>query len=100
MQNMMFPSANIEETTRESFAAFQQNPLNRFKVNVRRTRGAQCRQLLSNPDTIDLQTFLHEVWNIESKTHLHSHNIDLQIFENPLFLRTVQSNCLTRTSLR
>ena len=41
MQNMMFPSANIEETTRELFAAFQQNPLNRFKVNVRRTRAAQ-----------------------------------------------------------
>lgn len=91
MQNMIFPAVNIDETIKESFATFQQNPLNRFKVNVRRTRAAQLRQLLSNPDAIDLQTFLYEVWNIESKTHLHSRNIDLRICEKPtIFSQSIE----------
>ncbi len=68
MQSKMPFVGNIKETMKEAFAAFQQDPLNRFKINVRRTRAAQLRQLLSHPDAIDLQTFLYEVWNIESKT--------------------------------
>ncbi len=83
MQGMMFFAGKIDETLRESFAAFQQDPLNRFKVNVRRTRAAQLRQLLSNPDAIDLQTFLYEVWNIESKTFLRSRNLELRILVKP-----------------
>jgi len=83
MQSKMPFVGNIEETMKEAFAAFQQDPLNRFKINVRRTRAAQLRQLLSHPDAIDLQTFLYEVWNIESKTYLHNRNLELRIFERP-----------------
>src|ERR1700694_5762282 len=91
MQHRMVFAGDIDETLRESFAAFQNNPLNSFKISVRRTRGAQLRHFLSDPDAIDLQKFLHEVWNIESKTYLHSHNIDLRIFDKPtMFTRSVE----------
>lgn len=93
MQNSMFPAANIDETLKASFTVFQQDPLNRFKINVRRTRAAQLRQMLANPEAIDLPVFLYEVWNIESKTHLHSHshNFELSIFEKPtIFAQSVE----------
>src|SRR5437588_12149819 len=80
---MLFPVVQVNDTLKESFKEFQQNLLNNFKVNVRRTRAVQLRQLLSNPEAIDLQTFQDEVWNIENKTHLQSSNIDLRIFEAP-----------------
>ena len=80
---MLFPVVQVNDTLKESFKEFQQNPLNNFKVNVRRTRAAQLRQLLSSPEAIDLQTFQDEVWNIENKTHLQSRDIDLRIFEAP-----------------
>jgi hypothetical protein len=83
MQRVMVFAGDIDETLRESFTTFQKKPLNSFKVNIRRTRAAQLRQMLSNPDAIDLQTFLYEIWNIESKTYLHGHDIDLRIFEKP-----------------
>jgi len=91
MQNIMLPIANIDETIKESFAAFQQNPLDRFKVNVRRTRADQLRKLLSNSALIDMQTFQYEVWNIENKTYLRSRNINLRIFEGPaVFASTIE----------
>ncbi len=99
MQNTMFPAVNINETIKESFAAFQQNPLNRFIVRVRRTRAAQLRQLLSNPDAIDLQMFLYEVWNSESKTHLDSHDIDLRIYEKQSLERLPDENVITLEGL-
>src|SRR5712692_10202446 len=83
MQSKISFAGNVDETMRESFAAFQQDPINRFKVNVRRTHSAQLRHLLSKPDATDLQTFLYEVWNIESKTYLRSRNLELRIFEKP-----------------
>src|SRR6266699_6581011 len=97
MQSKMPFVGNIEETMKEAFAAFQQDPLNRFKMNVRRTRAAQLRQLLSHPDAIDLQTFLYEVWNIESKTYLHNHDIDLRIYEK--LERLLDENVITLEGL-
>ena len=35
MQGMMFFAGKIDETFREFFAAFQRDPLNRFKGTVR-----------------------------------------------------------------
>jgi hypothetical protein len=90
MQNMMFPVANINETLKESFAAFREDPLEEFKVNVRRTRASQLHQLLSNPETIDLATFQNEIWNIEIRTRLRRRNIDFFIFEKKNLLPTIE----------
>jgi hypothetical protein len=83
MQSKISFAGHIDETMRVSFIKFQHDPMNRFKVNVRRTRSVQLRQLMSSPDAIDLRTFLYEVWNIESKTYLRSRNLELRIFAKP-----------------
>ncbi|MGH2497979.1 MAG: hypothetical protein ACRDIV_25030 [Ktedonobacteraceae bacterium] len=89
MQGSMFFSGKINEALKESFTEFQQDALNRFKVNVRRTRAAQLRQLLSKPEMMDLKKFQFEVWNIETKTYLRSHNIELRIFDKPFAFRVL-----------
>ena len=77
---MLFPVVQTDDTLKEAFANFQQDPLNNFKVHVRRVRAAQLRSLLSNPASIDLNTFQNEVWNIESRTRLRENNTDFHIF--------------------
>lgn len=83
---MLFPAIQANDTLRESFIAFRQDPSDTFRVNVRRTRAAQIRRLLSNPESVNLDTFQQEVWNIETRTHLRSRNIDLRIAENPTLM--------------
>ena len=78
---MLLSDLEISDTFKKAFERFQQDPLNIFKVNVRRTRADQLRGMLADPEAIDLKTFLYEVWGIENKTYLRGRNIDLMIFE-------------------
>lgn len=99
MQNSMFPAAHIDEALKESFAAFQKDPLRRFQIKVRRTRAAQLRQMLASPEVIDLQTFLYEVWNLESKTYLRSSNRELRIAEKPTMFAQGVEQLLTEKKI-
>ena len=77
---MLFPTMQVDDALKGSFEQFRQDPLNPFRVQVRRTRAAQLRQLLSDSAAIDLPTFQSEVWNIETDTYLRSRNIHFSIF--------------------
>src|SRR6266567_1805098 len=78
---MLLPAIQTNEILKESFASFRREPLNTFRVNVRRTRAEQLRLLLSKPESIDLKTFQNEVLNFESGSWLRSRNIHFYIFE-------------------
>lgn len=90
MQGMMSFAGNIDETLRAAFAEFQEDSIEGFKVNVRRTRAAQLHRLLSDPEKITLPTFQNEVWNIENRTRLRSRNIDFCIFEKKHLLPSLE----------
>lgn len=47
---------------------------------MRRTRAAQLRQLLAEPNIIDLKLFQQEVWKFESNTYLRSHDLHFSLF--------------------
>lgn len=67
--NMGLNQNKIEEKLNIAFAEFRQNFRDIFIVRLRRKRAEQLRQLLSNPERVDLQTFNQEVWVIQSKTN-------------------------------
>ena len=50
------------------FKQFNQDPYHRFIVKLRRKRAEQLRNLLSDIDKIELETFNYEVWQSENKT--------------------------------
>lgn len=77
---MLFSAVQVDDALKEAFDQFRQDPLNTFRVNVRRTRATQLRQLLTNSAAIDVATFQREVWNIETDTYLRSRDIHLSIF--------------------
>lgn len=60
---------------KEAFAQYRQDATNRFQVDLRRKRAEQLRDLLADPDAMDLKTFNREVWIFESQTLLDSKDI-------------------------
>lgn len=58
------------EGRRAAFTRFRAEPANRFLVTVRRARAQQLRDLLAEPDSLTLEGFNREVWQIESATIL------------------------------
>lgn len=72
LYRMILDKSSSEEQFLESlqaeFRTFRQDPFDQFWVKVRRMRAEQLRQMLSNPDEVDLDTFNREFWRLESKT--------------------------------
>ena len=69
------------DSLKEQYQQFLNDPLQQLRVKVRRYRAAQLRQLLANPDTIDLSAFNREVWVLESKTLHNGQVLPYKIFE-------------------
>ncbi len=66
-------SASISTTQTDlktTFEEFRQNPEYRLRVDIRRARAAQLRDLLAPSNALDVDTFNREVWAIESRTML------------------------------
>jgi MoxR-like ATPase len=68
-QSSVLPAA-LEEL-REAFSRFRESEPNRFRVELRRHQTDRIRQLLANPEALDLDTFNREIWPIESGAYLH-----------------------------
>ena len=66
----------------EAFNRFRESLQASFIVRLRRKRAEQLRELLSNPDNIDLETFNREVWTSQSQQKVSKtvnlYNIKLQ----------------------
>ena len=56
------------EKLKEAFDAFREDPIQSFRVKLRRVRAGQIRDLLSNPDAVDLAVFNRDIWPAESET--------------------------------
>ncbi len=56
---------------RPVFERFKQDPGSRLTVRMRRERARQLRELLADPEAVDLDTFNREVWVHDSGTFLH-----------------------------
>jgi hypothetical protein len=75
----------MHEELRQAYAEFQRDSLEQFRVKVRRARARQLRDLLSQPEAIDLTTFNREVWPRESRTQLAGEDFRLtRIFDEEL----------------
>ena len=59
----------------EAFAHYHQDASSRFQLYLRRKRAEQLRELLADPDAIDLKTFNREVWAFETQTFLAGRDI-------------------------
>ncbi len=66
----------------KAFAAFRDDPTEQLRVQIRKRRAEQIRELLSNPGTISLDQFNREIWNNESQTLLDGRDITGQLFPN------------------
>ncbi|GCF11082.1 hypothetical protein [Dictyobacter arantiisoli] len=72
---------NDVDKLRAAYVNFRHDPLANFIVHVRQQRAGQIRTLLADPESLpDVETFDREVWCLESRTYLHSHRIDLQLY--------------------
>lgn len=54
--------ASTNKTLREAFSEYRSDPRRRLHVKFRRERARQLRDLLSDPDALDLKTFNSDVW--------------------------------------
>lgn len=72
--------AEQAEMLSDAFAKFRNSPVERVRARIRTERARQIRELLSDPDAMDLDTFNREVWNIESSTLLDGKEIRGRIF--------------------
>lgn len=54
---MKQPSSKTEEKLKLEFARFREDPAKRFQTKLKQERARQLRQLLSDPDAMDLETF-------------------------------------------
>ncbi len=51
-------------------------------MKIRRLRARQIRELLSEPDAVDLETFNSDVWVLYSGIYLNGKKIDFAAFDN------------------
>ena len=77
-------SSSGAKTLSTAFASFHGDPVEQLRVAIRRTRAEQIRSFLSNPDTVDLDSFNRNVWVFESATRLNGKDIKGQIFSDEL----------------
>jgi len=61
---------SVDDATKEAFHGFRNDPRATFVVSLRRRRAEQIRELLSDPQAIDLETFNREVWNFHSEARI------------------------------
>ena len=63
-------SMKMEDGAKAAFNQFRQNLADALWVRLRQQRAAELRQLLSDPNAIDLETFNREVWRLESSSSI------------------------------
>lgn len=69
---------------RKQFELFHNSEVERFRVNLRRTRAGQVRQLLADPETVDLALFNREVWLGVREVRLDGQKLSEDLFDENL----------------
>src|SRR3712207_2669967 len=68
-------TAPTNKAIEEAFHEYRNMTPRHFHVKVRRERTRQIRELLSDPDAVDLTTFNSEVWLLSSGVYLNGEKI-------------------------
>ena len=68
-------SQNMEKL-KIQFQRFRKNSFHRLSVKIRRKHSEELRELLSDIEKVDLETFNREVWRSENKPYLNGKEID------------------------
>ncbi|HEX3000427.1 MAG TPA: hypothetical protein VHR86_09365, partial [Armatimonadota bacterium] len=76
---MLRLTPSVEEI-RAAFQQFSQDPMERFRVKLRRKRAEQIRELLSNPQAVDVDTFNREVWVLKTEVRLSGKELKDDLF--------------------
>jgi hypothetical protein len=58
----------VSDALMQRFAEFQGDPLQQFRVRLRRHRAGEMRDMLADPAAITLEWFNQNVWRLESQT--------------------------------
>ena len=81
-------------TLTSAFAEFKQDHVEQLRLTLRRERAKQLRELLSDPDAIELDVFHKEAWNFESSTLLNGEEVKGRVFGKsecaPKFLKQLE----------
>ena len=75
---------------KDIFDRFRRNPVEQFRINLRRTRAKQISQMAKLPDTIGLEFFNREIWELESSTILNGVEIRGEFFDEQLSLERAE----------
>lgn len=81
-QSLDFPDKNQLVA---AFNNFLKDPAEQLRVRIRRHRAEQLRKLLSQGETMTLEQFNWEIWNLESQTLLDGKDITGQLFPDQQF---------------
>ncbi len=65
----------VSDAITRRFAEFQADPLQQFRVRLRRQRAGQLREMLASSNDLTLEGFNKDVWRLESQTLLHNQPI-------------------------
>jgi len=71
--------SKTEQKLKLEFVRFQNDPLQRFVVKLRRERAGQLRRLLSNPNSVDSEIFNREVWALASGAYLRGEDVKKEV---------------------
>ncbi len=75
-------NSSTNKALKDAFSEYRSDPSRRFHVKIRRERARQLRELLSEPDTVDLTTFNNDVWIWSSGVYLNGKKIKPAAFDN------------------
>lgn len=81
-QSLDFPA---KSQLQAAFNNFRKDPAEQLRVRVRRHRAEQLRKLLPQGETMTLEQFNWEIWNLESQTLLDGKDITGQLFPDQQF---------------
>ncbi|MFI4851271.1 MAG: AAA family ATPase [Gimesia chilikensis] len=91
-QSLEFPAKSQLQT---AFNNFRKDPAQQLRVRIRRHRAEQLRKLLPQGETMSLEQFNWDIWNLESQTLLDGKDITGQLFPDqhftPEFIAEVHS---------
>ena len=79
---MVQANTPTNKALKEAFSEYRSKTRRRFHVKVRRERARQLRELLSDPEAIDLETFNQDVWVLSSAVYLNGEEIDFAAFDS------------------
>ncbi|CAA9340441.1 MAG: hypothetical protein AVDCRST_MAG93-6632, partial [uncultured Chloroflexia bacterium] len=79
---MAHVNSSTNKALKDAFSEYRSDPRRRFHVKIRRERARQLRELLSEPDTVDLKTFNSDVWIWSNGVYLNGEKIKPAAFDN------------------